>query len=358
MTTLQLPLHWGSPELPATPKSVLVVQISAMGDQIQTLPAVSDIAARWPGITIDWAVDGRFADIPRLHPAVRHVIALPLKALQQRRSATEFRALCSQVRALRAQRYDLIWDPHSVFKSAMISRLARGKLRVGYRAQDCGGEPLAARAYNLHFARPPGIHGTTGRRVFAQAVLDTDPTRPVAYAIRNAWPAPDQDAAPYALLAHGASKSEKLWPQSSWRALGSQLVELGLKLVLPWGSEAERIRAEELVAAWPAGVARLADRGGLTEMARLIAGAALVVGLDTGFSHFAAALQRPLVVLFTDTGPELFTPEIGAISRTLGGHGNIPDVHAAVHAAQQVLAAWAALQAPMSTSTELQRPNA
>ena len=345
MTTLQLPLHWGSPGLPSRPRSVLVVQISAMGDQVQTLPAVSDIAARWPGIAIDWVVDARFADIPRLHPGVRRVFALPLKALQQRRSAAEFRALCGQVRALRAQRYDLIWDPHSVLKSALISRLARGKLRVGYRAQDCGGEPLAAHAYHLHFARPPGIHGTTGRRVFAQAVLDTDPTRPVEYAIRRGLPAPDLDTPPYALLAHGASKSEKLWPQSSWRALGSKLIELGLQLVLPWGNEGERKRAEELVAAWPPGVARLADRGGLPEMARLIAGAALVVGLDTGFSHLAAALRRPLVVLFTDTGPELFTPEIEAVSRTLGGHGNIPDAQAAAHAAQQVLAAWAASQA-------------
>ncbi|MDE2255700.1 MAG: glycosyltransferase family 9 protein, partial [Betaproteobacteria bacterium] len=139
MTTLQLPLHWGSPGLPSRPRRVLVVQISAMGDQVQTLPAVSDIAARWPGIVIDWVVDARFADIPRLHPAVRRVFALPLKALQQRRSAAEFRALFGQIRALRAQRYDLIWDPHSVLKSALISRLARGKLRVGYRAQDCGG---------------------------------------------------------------------------------------------------------------------------------------------------------------------------------------------------------------------------
>ncbi len=336
----RLPLRWGQAGLPQAPRSLLLVQISAMGDQVQTLPAVSDIAARWPGIAIDWAVDARFADIPRLHPAVRRVFALPLKTVQNApANAGAWRELLAQFRALRAQTYDLVWDPHSVLKSAIVARLAKSPLRVGYSAPDCGGEPLAARAYHLHFSRPPGIHGTEGRRLFARAVLDTDTSRPADYAIRHAFSASSPERPAYAVLAHGASKPEKLWPVEHWRALGERLIAQDLQLILPWGNAAEHDRAERLIAAWPAGRARLADRGSVTDMARLLAGAALVVGVDTGFSHLAAALRRPLVMLFTSTGAELFTPEDPAISRTLGGNGVVPRPDAAWLAAQQALAA-------------------
>lgn len=332
-----LPLQWGQSGLPAAPRRILLVQISAMGDQVQTLPAVSDIATRWPGMAIDWAVDARFADIPRLHPAVRQVFALPLKTVQQQRSLAALRELRAVVRALRAESYDLVWDPHSVLKSAIISRLARSPLRVGYRAQDCGGEPLAARAYHLHFARPAGLHGTEGRRVFAQAVLDTDPTRPVDYAIDQRFAHVVNPATtPTVFLAHGASKPEKLWPLDHWQQLAARLVQHGLHLQLAWGSAAELERAQHIIASLPTGTAQLLDRRSLLDMLPVIAQSSLVIGVDTGFTHLATALRRPVLGLFVSTGPELFTPTSPELARTLGGNGVTPSVHAAWQAVEQL----------------------
>ncbi|MDD4886555.1 MAG: lipopolysaccharide heptosyltransferase I [Thiomonas sp.] len=337
MTHAGLPLQWGRNGLPAAPRRILLVQISAMGDQVQTLPAVSDIAARWPGIDIDWAVDARFADIARLHPAVRKVFALPLKSAQQQRSLAGVRALWSSVRALRTEPYDLVWDPHSVLKSAIVSRLARSPLRVGYRAQDCGGEPLAARAYHLHFARPEGQHGTEGRRVFARAVLDTDPARAVDYAIDQRFPsAPATADAPTVFLAHGASKPEKLWPLGHWQQLAARLVQGGMQVQLTWGNAAELEQAQHLLASLPAGTARLLDRRSLLDMLTIIAESGLVIGVDTGFTHLAAALRRPVVGLFVSTGPELFTPTSPDLACTLGGNGVTPSVDAAWQAVQQL----------------------
>ncbi|MHB1668706.1 lipopolysaccharide heptosyltransferase I [Thiomonas sp.] len=333
-----LPLRWGESGLPAAPRRMLLVQISAMGDQMQALPAVSDIAARWPGIDIDWAVDARFADIPRLHPAVRHVFALPLKAVQGRQGMAALRVVLRQIRALRAERYDLVWDPHSVLKSAIISRLAKSPLRVGYRAQDCGGEPLAALAYRLHFARPVGMHGTEGRRVFAQAVLDTDLARPIDYAIDQRFPyRHDPAAPPTVFLAHGASKPEKLWPLGHWQQLAARLVEQGLRLQVAWGNAAERERAQRIIEGLPTGAAQILDRRSLLDMLHIIAQCRLVIGVDTGFTHMAAALRRPVVGLFVSTGPELFTPTSPALARTLGGNSVTPSVDAAWNAAHELL---------------------
>ncbi len=342
----QTSLRWPGPR-PGGPGRVLLVQLSAMGDQVQTLPAVSDILARWPGLELHWVVDRRFAEIPRMHPGVRQVHALPLKEAQQGRAGA-LRELLRRVRALRGQTFDLVWDPQSVLKSALVARMARlapGGLRVGYRAQDCGGEPMAARLFDRHYARPPGVHGTLGRRLFAQALFDTDASGPTRYGLRGVFAGPPpgarQSPSPYAVFAHGASKPDKLWPQDHWRVLGECLLGRGLRLVLPWGSEAERARAEALIAAWPAGEASLAPRGSLTDMAWLLAGARLVVGVDSGFSHLAAALTRPLLMLFTSTGPELFSPELSSLSVTLGGYGQVPLASAACDAALGLLRAAA-----------------
>lgn len=341
---VELPLRWPLPGR-AAPRRVLLVQLSAMGDQVQTLPAVSDMLARWPGLELHWAVDRRFAEIARLHPGVRRVHALSLKDLQQRREGA-LRALLGELRDLRRPRFDIVWDPQSVLKSALVARLARverGGLRVGYRACDCGGEPLAARLFDRHFARPTGVHGTLGRRLFAQVVFDTDASSPLRYGIREGFAAPSgaPSGAPYAVLAHGASKPDKLWPQSSWQRLGECLIAQGLELVLPWGDDAERERAQALIASWPQARARLAPRGGLSDMARLLAGARLVVGVDSGFSHLAAALARPLLMLFTSTGPALFSPEVERLSVTLGGDGVVPRPEQACTAAVALLGAAA-----------------
>ncbi len=348
MTRPTLPLRWGEHGLPVAPRRLLVVQISAMGDQVQTLPAISDIAARWPGIAIDWAVDARFADIPRLHPAVRQVFALPLKEVQREPlDRHAWRELFAAIAALRREVYDLVWDPHSVLKSALVSRLARSTLRVGYRAEDCGGEPLAARAFGLHFARPRGVHGTEGRRVFAQVVLDTDLARPVDYGIDQRFPRP-ADGAPAAtvLLAHGASKPEKLWPEDRWQELAARLAARGLRVLLAWGNAAELERARRIAQRLPADGVEILDRRGLVDMLAVIAGCRLVVGVDTGFTHMAAALRRPTVALFVSTGPELFTPVADHLARTLGGNGAIPETDAAWNAALALLDTADAAPAP------------
>lgn len=333
-----LPLRWGEAGLPAAPGRILLVQISAMGDQVQTLPAVSDIAARWPGIAIDWAVDARFADIPRLHPAVRHVFALPLKAMQQQRSFAVLGELRAVVRAIRAERYDLIWDPHSVLKSAIVSLLARGKLRVGYRAQDCGGEPLAAHAYHLHFTRPAGVHGTWGRRVFAQAVLDTDLLGPTRYRLseRIEIAAGSQT---HILFAHGVSRPHREWAEDLWIELGRLLIGHGQRIKLTWGNERERERALRIMSALPeAAVTVSPPPPNLASLLRYIAESRLVVGVDTGFTHFAAALRRPQLGIFSaKTGPEVLLTEDRALVRSIGGNGHDPSVTEAWNAIAQLL---------------------
>jgi heptosyltransferase-1 len=68
------------------------------------------------------------------------------------------------------------------------------------------------------------------------------------------------------------------------------------------------------------------DRAPLDAVARLIAGAAFVVGVDTGLLHLAAALGVPLVAIFSASEPGLTGPMgLGAI-HVLGAKGSAPSV--------------------------------
>ncbi|MCP6313134.1 hypothetical protein NL444_27065, partial [Klebsiella pneumoniae] len=53
---------------------------------------------------------------------------------------------------------------------------------------------------------------------------------------------------PFAVLLSATARDEKLWPEAHWIELGRRLRARGLALVLAWGSEPERARAERIAA--------------------------------------------------------------------------------------------------------------
>ena len=95
--------------------------------------------------------------------------------------------------------------------------------------------------------------------------------------------------------------------------------------MLPWGSEPERRAAN----ASPHGIpgALVPPRQSLADLAALLARAELVVGVDTGLTHLAAALGTPTVALFTSTDPAGAGVAIaGTHARDLGGNGDVPSL--------------------------------
>jgi heptosyltransferase I len=92
--------------------------------------------------------------------------------------------------------------------------------------------------------------------------------------------------------------------------------------VLPWGTEVERARAERIAATLAD--ATVPARQALDGMARLIAGAAFVVGVDTGLLHLAAALGVPLVAIFVGSEPGLTGPMGQGPIAVVGGKGRMP----------------------------------
>ena len=234
-------------------------------------------------------------------------------------------------RELRARRFDRVVDTQGLMRSALLTALARGE-RHGYDARSIR-EPLASRFYDVRHAVAKGQHAVIRNRALAGLALDYVPDAAIDYGLpRDA----ETSQAPYAVLLHGTSRARKEWRESDWIGLGQALRRQGLGVVLPWGTDAERVRSERLSAAIKG--SEVLPRRPLDETAKVIAGAALVAGVDTGLLHLAAAYAVPLIGIFLATDPKLTGPIGPGTISILGGNGDYPGYARAVEAAERLLA--------------------
>jgi heptosyltransferase-1 len=97
-------------------------------------------------------------------------------------------------------------------------------------------------------------------------------------------------------LVHGTSRDDKRWPVAHWVALGQRLQALGRTVALLHGNETERQRSEALAQSLPGAV--VWPRLSLDQMLQPLAACVGVVGVDSGPSHLAVALNLPHVQLY------------------------------------------------------------
>ncbi len=309
---------------------ILFIKTSSLGDVIHHMPALSEARKARPDASFAWLVEEAFAPLVALHPAVSEVV--PVAWRRWRRSLlapATLGEIAGSLRAIRARRYDEIVDSQGLLRSAVIARFARGR-RHGYDATSIR-EPLASMFYDVRHSVSRALHAVERNRILSGLALGYTPQGAPDFGIGRArFPAPGER---YGVLLHATAEPRKLWPDENWIALGKALGDS--MLVLPWGTEAERARSERLAAALPR--ARVPERVPLDAVARLIAGAQFVVGVDTGLMHLAAALNVPLVAIFAGSKPGLTGPVGSGPMTVLGAEGAAPSVEEVVAATQVLL---------------------
>jgi heptosyltransferase-1 len=279
-------------------------------------PAVSDAARALPGVRIDWIVEEPFAGIAALHRDVRRVIPV---AVRRWRSALWKPEVWSEIgawrRALQAERYDAVIDTQSLLKSALMSKAALGT-RHGLDHASAR-EWLAPWFYDVRHAVPRGLHAVERNRRLAAVSLGYSLQGSIEYGLR----VPAAEKSGYVVLLTMTSRADKLWPEERWIELAR---ELRTPTMLPWGSDEERDRAQRIGAA--IGGTVMPKRLSADELARLFAAAASVVGLDTGLTHFAAALGTPTVGIYCGSDPALTGLYGAPRARNVGAAGRVPEV--------------------------------
>ena len=291
---------------------VLIVKLSSLGDVVHAMPVVHDIRTAFPEATIAWVVEPGFAPLVRRVEGVAEVIECALRRWSARWWTSDTRIEWRAFRArLGRERYDAVLDLQGLTKSALIARLAhlaRGGARYGLanRTDGASFEAPARWLVDRAIRVEPRTHALDRSRVLAAAALGYAFAGPPRFGL-SATVSP-RTAAPTLVLVHGSSRDDKLWPEAAWIELGRRAIAEGWRVALPHAGATELARAQRIAGAlgagaevWPAmKLDALVDRLGATQG---------VIGVDSGLSHIAVALDLPHVQLYNwptawRTGPQ------------------------------------------------------
>lgn len=326
---------------------VALVKTSSMGDVIHTFPVVSDIRAVFHDAVIDWVVEESFADLPALHPAVYQVHRVAMRRWRKawRASAAERGALWQ---VMREPQYDHVIDLQGLLKSAYVAWHLRGP-RSGFDWSSAR-EPLATLSYQHRFAVSRELHAIERTRsLAAQALGYAVPAGAAVFGLRSdphETPVASLtgNERPYLVCLHATARPEKLWPAERWQALARDAMERGYSVVLPWGSALERKAAQALADSLntetQTKAAMVPGPMSLAQAAAMLAHAQAVIGVDTGLTHLAAALDKNTVCIFGATESWRYGPTWSARARSLGAPGQWPSVVQVIAALSELGVPW------------------
>ncbi|ROZ64537.1 lipopolysaccharide heptosyltransferase I [Ramlibacter sp. WS9] len=281
---------------------ILFVKLSSLGDVVHTMPAVQDIRAAFPDAQIDWVVERGFAPLVRRCEGVTRVVECELRRWRKAPLGAQTRAEWRAFRdELRREAYDAVIDLQGLTKSALVARTARvapgGKrFALANRTEGSSYEAPTRWVADVAIRIEPHIHAVARSRELCGRALGYQVPGPLQFGLRTSVDV-SAAAARSVVFVHGTSRDDKCWPEACWVELGQRLVDAGFTIGLPHGSDAERERSERIARAlgahaqvWP----RL-DLGSLTDRMAACAG---VIGVDSGLSHIAVALDLPHVQVY------------------------------------------------------------
>jgi heptosyltransferase-1 len=278
---------------------VLIVKLSSLGDVVHTMPVLHDIRTAHPGAQIDWVVEPGFAALVRRVEGIGEVIECAQRRWRKAWWTANVRAEWRAFRArLQSVPYHAVIDLQGLTKSALIARLARGaSWGLANRTEGSSFEWPAALLVQHTVRVEPHIHALDRARLLAGRALGYEPQGSPRFGLQAAVAPRAAEAAPTLVFVHGTSRDDKLWPEDRWLALGRRAIAEGWLIALPHAGAHELERAQRLAGAlgsactvWPAmDLGALVDRLGATQG---------VIGVDSGLSHIAVALDLPHVQLY------------------------------------------------------------
>jgi len=300
-------------------RRILIVRLSALGDVVHALPMLDALRRARPEAHIGWLVEEKAASLLEGHPQIDRLWVAPrariTALLRSGRLFAALRLLQGFVSELRDGGYDLVIDAHGNARSSVLAWCSGAGRRIGFAhgyAREGAGwlytdrvvpeKPSQLKVQRaLDLLRPLGVDVRGAR-----AVLGI-PERTRAWARAQVQLLGGR---PAVAIHPGVSGfgSIKQWDPARFGRTASRLFrEHGARCMVTWGP-GERELAERVIETSD-GCARLGpETDSILALAALYQACDLVIGVDTGPLHLAAALGVPVVGLYGPKDPAIYAP--------------------------------------------------
>lgn len=291
---------------------ILFVKLSAIGDVVQTLPALEAIKKLFPESKITWVVEEAAAGILEDHPLIDRLLISRRKVWlgMLRNPFTAIRGIGEIIRftrELRSMRYDIAIDFQGLFKSGLLMGMAHAKRKIGFdRTRELSHLFLNERlpAYD------PEKHALERYLDVARHLGARDPsfacTLPIereVLAVRKRIEGMNLQDRPLVAVNPVARWSTKLWPEKNFAELADRMVKGKNAVVIFTGSPDDRAVNNRIISLMSLTAVNWAGETTLKELAALASLTDLFITTDTGPMHLAAAAGAKVLALFGPTAP-------------------------------------------------------
>ncbi len=277
------------------------MKTSSLGDIVQSFVVLDELKRRFPDVEIDWAVESASYPIVAAHPLVRRAIRLRIK---------ERKGLWKDLKELRRESYDYVFDLQGNCKSGLITLCSRGEKKVGYALGSVREWPNIFATHMRHkISKEQNI-----RLFYLQLLEKTFGTFSGRAEQGVRFKINEEERQKIAQMIGSTSFRIMVCPGSKWinkqvplETLVSFLKKMeGAHFFLIWGDLKEKGLCQEMALRLPN--AQVVEKLSLPAWQNLMCEMDLVVAVDSSALHLCGTTSTPSFSIFGPTRAEVFKP--------------------------------------------------
>jgi len=276
-----------------------MIKLSSLGDIIHTLPALNVLKRAYPDAEIDWITEELGSEFLYGHPFLKNIFLFPRYSWPKKIKKGQILTIIKEIVTLREQlkrNYKLIIDFQGLFKSNFIAFLAQGEKRIGF----ANSRELGNLFYRNKVKVDLNLHAVLRYLMLLKFMNIPVSFKDISFPLPTAPPFPFYIKKPYIVINPIARWQSKMWFIEKWIDLSKALFKLGYEVVFS-GRKTDRHYIECICQS--IGGINLAGKTNLKQLIPLYKEATLVISVDTGTMHLAAATGTAVIALFGPTAP-------------------------------------------------------
>jgi ADP-heptose:LPS heptosyltransferase len=306
--------------IPKKMKEVLIVNLTRMGDLVQTTPAITGFKERYPDVRISAAVNSDFAEICRFIPFIDRLIIFDMNEFKSLfciggSLIKKFRYMEDFLKEINVIEYDLALNFTHSIPSAVLTSLIKAKEIRGFTI-DAEGHSIIRHQWIKYFFNVVPVRsynpfhlcdiytkagGLVPERKGLLLSIPQDAEKIVDNLLEGYGIASIDKGDLLVAFQLGASEDKRRWAVSFFAQLAKKLTESHRVKILLIGSPSETRLGEEFQKISDIKVINLIGKTNLMELSAILKRCRLLVSNDTGPLHIATAVGTKVIGIFLST---------------------------------------------------------